>query len=424
MGLWQTLVLMDKSELLSQLHIDRGADAEVAPSRTRLWIVLAAVVLVAAALLAWFQGRGDASPVTVVTARALPTVGGSASVLDATGYVTARRQATVSAKITGKVRTLLIEEGQRVAEGEVLATLDDAEARAEVALRRAQVEAARAGLAEIQSGLANAEREFERQRELEEQKLISVSVLDATRTQAEALRARLASQQSQVKVADEALLAAKVQLDNTIVRAPFAGVVTVKAAQPGEMISPISAGGGSIRTGIGTIVDMDSLEIQVDVSEAYINRVQAGQPVEAVLNAYPEWRIPAEVIAIVPTADRSKATVKVRIALGAKDSRIVPEMGVRVAFLEEHSGAAGTPAAAPASGVLVPQAAIRQDASEDVVYVVSDGKAQRRPVTLGGQRGDERLVQSGVAAGESVIVNAPATLKDGDTVKTKGEAKQ
>jgi len=423
-GLWQTLVLMDKSELLSQLHIDRGADAEVAPSRTRLWIVLAAVVLVAAALLAWFQGRGDASPVTVVTARALPTVGGSASVLDATGYVTARRQATVSAKITGKVRTLLIEEGQRVAEGEVLATLDDAEARAEVALRRAQVEAARAGLAEIQSGLANAEREFERQRELEEQKLISVSVLDATRTQAEALRARLASQQSQVKVADEALLAAKVQLDNTIVRAPFAGVVTVKAAQPGEMISPISAGGGSIRTGIGTIVDMDSLEIQVDVSEAYINRVQAGQPVEAVLNAYPEWRIPAEVIAIVPTADRSKATVKVRIALGAKDSRIVPEMGVRVAFLEEHSGAAGTPAAAPASGVLVPQAAIRQDASEDVVYVVSDGKAQRRPVTLGGQRGDERLVQSGVAAGESVIVNAPATLKDGDTVKTKGEAKQ
>ena len=423
LGLWQTLVLMDKSELLSQLHIDRGADAEVAPSRTRLWIVLAAVVLVAAALLAWFQGRGDASPVTVVTARALPTVGGSASVLDATGYVTARRQATVSAKITGKVRTLLIEEGQRVAEGEVLATLDDAEARAEAALRQAQVEAARAGLAEIQSGLANAEREYERQRELEGQKLISVSVLDATRTQAEALRARLASQQSQVKVTEEALRAAQVQLDNTIVRAPFAGVVTVKAAQPGEMISPISAGGGSIRTGIGTIVDMDSLEIQVDVSEAYINRVQAGQPVEAVLNAYPEWRIPAEVIAIVPTADRSKATVKVRIALGAKDSRIVPEMGVRVAFLEEQVGAEGSPAAAPASGVLVPQAAIRQDAGEDVIYVVNDGMAQRRAVTLGGQRGDERLVQSGVAAGESVIVNAPATLKDGDTVKTKGEAK-
>ena len=424
LGLWQTLVLMDKSELLSQLHIDRGADAGVAPPRTRLWIALAAVALVAAALLAWFLGRGDATQVTVATARVLPTVGGSASVLDATGYVTARRQATVSAKITGKVRTLLIEEGQRVAEGEVLATLDDAEARAEVALRQAQVEAARAGLAEIQSGLANAEREYQRQRELETQKLISVSVLDATRTQAEALRARLASQQSQVKVTEEALRAAQVQLDNTIVRAPFAGVVTVKAAQPGEMISPISAGGGSIRTGIGTIVDMDSLEIQVDVSEAYINRVQAGQPVEAVLNAYPEWRIPAEVIAIVPTADRSKATVKVRIALGTKDSRIVPEMGVRVAFLEEHSGAAGTPAQAPASGVLVPEAAIRQDAGEAVIYVLNDGVAQRQAVTLGGQRGDGRLVQSGVSAGESVIVDAPATLKDGDAVETKGEAKQ
>jgi RND family efflux transporter MFP subunit len=415
---------MNKSELLNQLRIDRGTTEDGSPRRIRIWIGLASVLLLAGAALAWFFGRGEATQVTVATAHALPTIGGSASVLDATGYVTARRQATVSAKITGKVRTLLIEEGQRVTEGEVLATLDDAEARAEVALRQALVEAARAGLAEIQSSLANAEREFERQRELEAQKLISASVLDATRTQAEALRARLASQQSQVKVTDEALRAARVQLDNTIVRAPFAGVVTVKAAQPGEMISPISAGGGSIRTGIGTIVDMDSLEIQVDVSEAYINRVQAGQPVEAVLNAYPEWRIPAEVIAIVPTADRSKATVKVRIAIGTRDPRIVPEMGVRVAFLEERPRAAGTPAAAPVSGVLVPQAAIRQDAGEDVIYVVNDGEAQRRVVAPGGQRGDERLVQSGLSAGESVIVEAPATLKDGDAVKVKDEANQ
>jgi RND family efflux transporter MFP subunit len=379
--------------------------------------------LLVGAVLAWLLSRGETLEVVVATARAMPAVGAGASVLDATGYVTARRQATVSAKITGKVRTLLIEEGQSVAEGEILATLDDAEARAEVDLRRAQVEAARAGLAEIQSALANAEREFERQRELEAQKLISASQLDATRTQAEALRARLASQQSQVHVTDEALRAARVQLDNTIVRAPFAGVVTVKAAQPGEMISPISAGGGSIRTGIGTIVDMDSLEIQVDVSEAYINRVQPGQPVEAVLNAYPDWRIPAKVIAIVPTADRSKATVKVRIALSAKDPRIVPEMGVRVAFLEENAAAvSGAPA--PARGVLVPPAAIRQDAGMDVIYVMHDGRAERRAVTLGGALGDARQVQAGVAAGDSVIVDAPATLKDGDAVETKGEAKQ
>jgi len=379
-------------------------------------------VVLAGAALAWFIGRGEATEVVVTPARLIPAAGGGTSVLDATGYVTARRQATVSAKITGKVRTVLIEEGQVVEAGEILATLDDSETRADVALRQAQVAATRAGLAEIRSALANAEREFERQRELEARKLTSVAALDTARTQAEALRARLASQQSEVKVTEEALDVARVQLDNTIVRAPFAGVVTVKAAQPGEMISPISAGGGSIRTGIGTIVDMDSLEIQVDVSEAYINRVQAGQPVEAVLNAYPDWRIPAEVIAIVPTADRSKATVKVRIALQTKDSRIVPEMGVRVAFLDEQPTMAGTAAVAPSRGVLVPPAAIRQDGGVDVIYVMADGKAERRVVTLGGTQGDARQVLSGVSGGDAVIVDAPATLKDGDPVKTKDEA--
>jgi RND family efflux transporter MFP subunit len=412
---------MDKSGLLKELRIDRGADEQGAPPRTRLWIGVAAVLLLVGAALFWIFGRGETIQVVDTPALAIPAVGGSASVLDATGYVTARRQATVSAKITGRVRTLLIEEGQHVAEGEVLATLDDSETRADVALRQAQVEAARAGLAEIRSALANAERELERQRELEAARLTSVAALDTARTQAEALRARLASQQSEVKVAEEMLRAARVQLDNTIVRAPFSGVVTVKAAQPGEMISPISAGGGSIRTGIGTIVDMDSLEIQVDVSEAYINRVQSGQPVEAVLNAYPDWRIPASVIAIVPTADRSKATVKVRIALQSKDPRIVPEMGVRVAFLEDHPATTGT---APAPGVLVPSAAIRQDAGKDIVYVIRDGRAERRAVTLGGAQGDLRQVRGGVAPGESVIIAAPATLKDGDAVETRSEGKQ
>ncbi len=413
---------LEKSDLLKELRIDRDATGESSPSRSRLWIGLAAALLVAGAALIWWLGRAQAIPVVVAAARAMPAAGIGASVLDATGYVTARRQATVSAKITGKVKTLLIEEGQSVADGEVLATLDDAEARAETSLRRAQVAAARAKLAEIQSALANAERELERQRELEARKLTSVAALDTARTQAEALRARLASQQSEVKVTEQTLNAALVQLDNTIVRAPFAGVVTVKAAQPGEMISPISAGGGSIRTGIGTIVDMDSLEIQVDVSEAYINRVQAGQPVEAVLNAYPEWRIPAEVIAIVPTADRSKATVKVRIALKAKDSRIVPEMGVRVAFLEEQ---ARTGAASPTPrGVLVPPAAVRQDAGANVVFVMQDGQARRRAVTLGGMLGDSRQLLAGVSAGESVIIEAPATLMDGDVVEVMDEVKQ
>jgi RND family efflux transporter MFP subunit len=407
---------VDKSELLKELRIDRNARDEAPPSRRRLWVAIGAAGLAAGILAAWFLGREKALEVTTAVARAMPAASSGTSVLDATGYVTARRQATVSAKITGKVREVRIEEGQHVAEGEILATLDDSEARVEVELRRAQVAAARAQQAQAEAENANAQREFKRAEEMAEKKLISVSALDAARTQSEALSARASSQRSAVSVADEALKAAQVQLDNTVVRAPFAGVVTVKAAQPGEMISPISAGGGSIRTGIGTIVDMDSLEIQVDVSESYINRVQPGQKVEAVLNAYPEWRIPASVIAIVPTADRSKATVKVRIALGEKDARIVPEMGVRVAFLESNPAPGSAP---PPRGALVPAAAIRQDGGKDVVYVVRDGRAERRAVTLGGTLGDDRQVQAGVTAGDAVIVEAPPALKDGDAVEER-----
>jgi len=410
---------VDKTELLKQLRIDRDAPPEESPSRTRLWIGLAIAVVAIAAAAIWLISREPAIEVTVVAARALPSTGAGTSVLDATGYVTARRQATVSAKITGKVRDVRIEEGQRVEAGDILATLDDAEAQVEVQLRLAQLESARSQQAEAVSASANAERVLRRQQELSERKLTSVAALDLARTEAEAWRARVASQGSAVRVAQQSLQAARVQLDNTIVRAPFAGVVTVKAAQPGEMISPISAGGGSIRTGIGTIVDMDSLEIQVDVSEAYINRVQAGQQVEAVLNAYPEWRIPAAVIAIVPTADRSKATVKVRIALGTRDPRIVPEMGVRVAFLEERGGAAADGDSPPPRGVLVPVSAMRQDGDTDIVFLMRDGRAERRAVTLGGTSGDSRQVQAGVAAGDPVIVDAPADLTDGDAVTVR-----
>ena len=406
---------MEKTELLSQLRIDRGGtDAE--PSRRGLWVGLAVVALAIVAGAWLWLGRAQPLVVTVAAAAPMATAGGSASVLDATGYITARRIATVSAKVTGKVREVMIEEGQRVEEGEVLATLDDAEAQAELSLREAQLASARAQLDEIRTNAANARREYERQQSLDARKLTSASALDGARTLVEALDGRLRAQEREVDVASESVDSAQVQLDNTIVRAPFSGVITVKAAQPGEMISPISAGGGSIRTGIGTVVDMDSLEIQVDVNEAYINRVQPGQPVEAVLNAYPEWKIPARVIAIVPTADRSKATVKVRIALDERDARIVPDMGVRVAFLEERAAASAPPVA---PGVLVPAAAIRKDGGTDVVYVVKDGKAQRRAVTLGGAVGDSRQVRGGVSAGERVIVEAPAELKDGAVVALK-----
>ena len=302
----------------------------------------------------------------------------------------------------------------RVKEGDVLARLDDTEAKAQLALTQAELTATRSQLVEIRAQLTQAERDYTRQRGLADRQLISAQALDAALAQRDMLRARLASAEEQVRVARESVVVAQVQLDNTVVRAPFSGVVVAKAAQPGEMISPMSAGGGFTRTGIGTIVDMDSLEIQVDVNESYINRVSPGQPVEATLNAYPDWKIPGEVIAIIPTADRSKATVKVRIAIRQKDSRIVPDMGVRVGFLEGRPTGAPAP---PPVGVLVPAEAVRADEAGPVIFVYADGKVERRSVTLGPDNAGLRRVTSGLRDGERVVLAPSETLADGQAVK-------
>jgi RND family efflux transporter MFP subunit len=404
---------VEQSDLLEQLRIDRGPDRPPR-RRGRLLVVVAVAVLVALVglWLGWSRLRPPVVQTTV--ARAAAAGGAAGSVLDASGYVTARLQATVSAKITGKVTEVLIEEGMKVHEGAVLARLDDTEARASLALAQAQLVAARSQLAEIQAQLEQAERDYARQQGLYDRQLVSPQSLDAALAQRDMLRARLAAAREQVKVGQESVRVAQVQLDNCVIRAPFSGVVVAKSAQPGEMISPISAGGGFTRTGIGTIVDMDSLEIQVDVNESYINRVQPGQPVEATLNAYPDWKIPGEVIAIIPTADRSKATVKVRIAIKVRDSRIVPDMGVRVGFLESK-----TAPAPKATGVLVPVDAVRPEGGEaGSVLVVTDGdKVQRRRVTLGPDVAGQKRVLTGLQAGERVVVAPPATLEDGQRVR-------
>ncbi len=402
---------VERSDLLSQLRIDRGVDRP--PRRRGRLFALAALALLVGAAALWF-GLVRVRPPVVKTAVARAAVqGGTGSVLDASGYVTARRQATVSAKITGKVIEVLIEEGMRVREGAVLARLDDTEAQAQLALARAQLTAARSQLAEVRAQVKQAERDYARQAELADKQLVSQQSLDAALAQRDTLRARFASTEEQINVAQESLTVAQVQLDNTVIRAPFDGVVVAKSAQPGEMISPISAGGGFTRTGIGTIVDMDSLEIQVDVNESYINRVTPGQPAEAVLNAYPDWRIPGEVIAIIPTADRSKATVKVRIAIKQKDPRIVPDMGVRVGFLDPKRAGSTV---GPAAGVLVPAPAIRTDGGGSVVFVYADGKVERRRVTLGPDTAGQRRVLSGVRDGERVVLAAPPSLEDGQAV--------
>jgi RND family efflux transporter MFP subunit len=344
---------------------------------------------------------------------AQPIAGGgaNASVLDATGYVTARRQATVSAQITGTLTDVLIEEGDHVKSGQVLGRLEDTAQRAALAQAQAQLHSAQALLGQYQAQLAQSERDVKRAEDLVERKLVSQQAVEQARTQVETGAAQVQGQRKQIELAAASVRAARVQLGYCTVRAPFTGVVIAKAAQVGEIVSPLSAGGGFTRTGIGTIVDMDSLEIEVDVNEAYINRVQPGQPVASVLNAYPDWKIPSHVIAIIPTADRSKATVKVRIGLDLKDDRIVPDMGVRVSFLEEHKPAAQTQERP--RGVLVPAAAIRKEGDQDVVFVLQERTARRRTVTLGGTIGDSRQVLAGVSPGEAVIVEAPAELKDG-----------
>lgn len=404
-----------KSDLLRQLRIDRSARPARAPKR-RL-IAIAVIALLALTIALWFVLAGTkVIEVQTAIAQSLAATHGDTSVLDASGYVTARRQATVSSKVTGRVAEVLIEEGQHVDKGQVLARLDVADAKAQRALARSQLDVARAQLADLNILLAQAERNYARQLDLVKRNFISEQAADNSRTEVATRRANCVTQQRQVEVAESGVALAQVGMNNTVIRAPFAGVITVKAAQPGEMVSPVSAGGGFTRTGIGTLVDMDSLEIEVEVNESYIGRVQPGQPVEARLNAYPDWKIPCKVIAIIPAADRSKATVKVRISIeGVKDARIVPDMGVRVAFLEKANTDAVAP---PPPGVLIPAGAIRSQGDSNVVFVVDAGHVEARKVTLGQTYSDLRQVLAGLKPNEQVVVKPPGDLKDGDRVQS------
>jgi HlyD family secretion protein len=406
--------MSDPKALLSQLKIDRSA-AGAAPrargARWR-WPALGLGVVAAAAAAVWLWRAPPPPALEAATARAVAThsAASGGSVLDASGYVIARRQATVSSKVTGKITEVRIEEGQRVAAGEVRARIDDANVQAQRRLAEAQLQAARAQREEIEVQLAEADRSLARNRELLAKRLVSQAAFDAAEASRDGLRARLASAEENVAVAEAGVAVQRQALEDTVIRAPFDAVVTVKNAQPGEMISPLSAGGDGTRTGIGTLVDMGSLEIEVDVNENFINRVVPGQAVTARLNAYPELSFPAAVIAVVPTADRSKATVKVRVGLEQPDPRVLPQMGVRVSFLET-----APPEAVPAasSGVLIPARA----RAGDSVWVWREGVVERRRLGETVARGDALLVQAGLATGERVILDPPADLVDGQRVR-------
>jgi RND family efflux transporter MFP subunit len=380
--------------------------------RRRRWIIGAGLAV--AALAAWFVFGGSRQPeVTVVTVQP-PSAPGETAVLSASGYVVARRLATVSSKVTGRILEVQFEEGTHVASAQVLARLDDSTVRAAYDVATRQLAAARTAVREVEVRLAEANRERDRLRELRKDNLVSVSALDAAEAEASALAARLESARAEVGVAEGTVRVRAQELDDFVIRAPFAGVIISKDAQPGEMVSPISAGGGFTRTGIATVVDMDSREIEVDVNEAYINRVGEGQRAEAVLDAYPDWKIPCRVIAIVPTADRQKATVRVRIAIEELDERILPDMGVRVRFYEESTPAAGSAVAR------VPSGAVAADGAGEYVWRVVESRVARQPVRLGREMDDLREVLEGLAPGDSVVLDPPAGLEDGARIVVRG----
>ena len=393
----------DKKALLGELQLD----AEQREPKSQLpKLLITGIGAIALAAAAWFWLLPKEEPISIKTAQAETaterSVASTATVLDASGYVTARRKATVSSKVTGKVMEVYIEEGVVVEENQLLARLDNSNQQAQFNLSKAQWLASESRLEEIKVQLKEAQLDLLRTVELAEKSLASEADLDRTKLAVEALKARLASLIREVEVGERVVEVQQQQLDDTEIRAPFAGVVIAKAAHPGEMISPISAGGGSILTGICTIVDMSSLEIEVDVNESYINRVQAGQPVTAKLNSYQDWEIPAEVITIIPTADRNKATVRVRIAFLETDTRILPDMGVKVSFMEEQIVEVNE---AQMTGVFVPESAIASIDNAAVVFVVNKESAQSRNVTVGQRRGSSRNVVSGLRSGEVVVTD-------------------
>jgi RND family efflux transporter MFP subunit len=390
---------------LSALRIDERARR--GPRRLGWRALAVALAVVLASVAGLFVALAEKAPeVEVAAVRA--DKGGRAALLNASGYITPRQRATIAAKITARVNQIYVDEGMQVEPGQVLAKLDDSDARARLVSAMAERDATAATLGDLRVNLDNAERELKRVEELWDRRLVAEQNRDQAKMAVDSLKARIVLAREQVGAAEARVKVAQQDLDNCTVRAPFGGIVVSKDAQRGEMVSPVSAGGGFTRTGIATIVDMASLEIEVDVNESYIARVKTGQPVTAVLDAYPDWQIPAKVRTVIPTADRQKAT------FDRLDPRILPDMGVKVAFLGEERGAPAT-----AGRVLIARAALVEDGPTTVVFVHREGRVERRAVRLGQARGSEQEIVAGLADGEQVVTTGAKQLRDGQSVRVK-----
>lgn len=399
---------------LSDLRIDGEARSRTGNGR-RLMLFAATTLVIIAIVAILVMGRASVATVEVATARSAPAAG-AATVLNASGYVEPRRKATVAAKITGRVTDVFVDEGMIVEKGQILARLDDSDARRRYEATKADRDVARAAIEELEVNLADARRTLRRTNELRVQGVASVQDLDSATAAVDAIEAKLDFARASLDAAKARLAVAAQDLENYTIRAPFAGVAVSKDAQPGEMVSPVSAGGGFTRTGISTIVDMTSLEIEVDVNESHIAKVHPGQPADAVLDAYPEWHIPATVRTVIPTADRQKATVKVRLTFDELDPKILPDMGVKVAFREvvEEEQSSSSPAQS-----LIPQPAVKNDGGQMVVFVIEDDTVDRRTVSVGRAVGSDVEIMAGVTPGDQVVVSGLEGLSDGQKVRVK-----
>jgi RND family efflux transporter MFP subunit len=401
---------------LGSLRIHDGQRAKSGLGR-RIMYAAIPVVIFAGIVAAAYAFRSQKPVVDVATAvKADP--GGRQTLLNASGYVTPRRRATIAAKITGRVTGVFFDEGTRVAEGQLLATLDDSDVKRALESARADRNSAQAAIADFEVQLKNAQIELRRAEQLQKAGVQSQETLDNATMSADSLRAKIALAKQQVLGSEARIGEAQQAVDNCTIRAPFAGIVVSKDAQVGEMVSPISAGGGFTRTGIATIVDMHSNEFEVDVNESYIARVEPGQDVTAILDAYPDRPIPSKVRTVIPTADRQKATVKVRISIINLDKYnfILPDMGVKVSF---EGPKEVTPANGPEAKAYVPKGAIRTDAGNSYVFLVRDGKVERRAVSVGIDRGTDVAILAGVSPGDSLVVKGPESLRDGDKVEIR-----
>jgi RND family efflux transporter MFP subunit len=404
---------------LGSLRIHDGQRSQSKMGK-RVLIASIPVLIFAIIVAAAFAFRNQ-KPVVEVVAAAKPDAGGRQALLNASGYVTPRRRATIAAKITGRVTAVFFDEGTRVSEGQLLATLDDSDTKRSLDSAKADRDASRAAIADYEVQLKNAQILLHRAEQLQKAGVQTQEALDNATTAVDSLKAKIELAKQQVAASESRIGVAQQAVDNCIIRAPFAGIVVSKDAQVGEMVSPNSAGGGFTRTGIATIVDMNSNEIEVDVNESYIARVVPNQQVTATLDAYPDWQIPCKVRTVIPTADRQKATVKVRISFLKLDPRILPDMGVKVAFLDDEKPMAeekgqdkGQQAVA-----FIPKSAIRSDSGTSFVLLVREGKLERRAVSLGLDRGTEVAVLSGIAPGDSLVVKGPEGLHDGDKVEIR-----